>query len=211
VPAESKEQVWSFINFDGPDPYRLPNSINEDFSIVPQVTASDGNATASMTPDGNPAASMTPRRSGRLRDKRVVTYKPLKPAAVMREPPKSSGKKNKTAAPPPGNTEDQPLTFRSELILEPSQLTDELFDAPVEELWLVYGELCHEKAVLERRARAVRISPCFARKSLAAKRPLLFLPVVSSGAFRLLSLSTSHHPVVLALCVFANTNAVYFL
>lgn len=166
MPVDNKEQVWSFINLDGPDPHRLPNGINEDFSIVPQVTASDGNA----------AASMTPRRSGRLRDKRAVTYKPLKPAAVMRERPKSSGKKNKTAAPPPRNTEDQPLTFRSELILEPSRLTDELFDASVEELWLVYGELCHEKAVLERRARALGKDIAMLRKEISRREEAAPVP-----------------------------------
>jgi hypothetical protein len=123
----------------------LPDSIDEDFGIVPQVTASDGNA----------AATMTPRRSGRLRDKHVTIYKPLKPAAATHKRPKSSGKKNKSAAPPLSNTKDQPLTIRSELILQPSRLTDELFDASVEELWLVYGEICHEKSVVERHARAL--------------------------------------------------------
>src|SRR3954468_8259013 len=41
----------------------------------------------------------------------------------------------------------------------------------------------------------VRTSPCFARRSLAAKMPLLFLPMVPSGAFRLLLLTDSRHLV----------------
>ncbi|KAJ5996413.1 hypothetical protein N7499_007270 [Penicillium canescens] len=165
--ADNKEQVRSFINLHGPDPCRLPDGINEGFGIVLQVIASDGNA----------AATMTPRRSGRLRNKHVAIYKPLKPAAVTHKRPKSSGKKNKSAAPPPSNTEDQPLTIRSELILQPSWLTDELFDASVEELWLVYRELCHEKSVVERHARALGKDITMLREEISRREDAAPVPV----------------------------------
>jgi hypothetical protein len=127
---------------------RLPEDANEFSDILPHVNTSDGDE----------ATQMTPRRSGRLKDKKVPSYNLRKTPTVTYKPPRTPTKKVKlTASPSPAanNPKIKPITLRLASTPERSRLTDELFDASVEELWKVHGDLCYQRAVLERRLWAV--------------------------------------------------------
>ncbi|KAJ5747940.1 uncharacterized protein N7511_009636 [Penicillium nucicola] len=145
MPIESKDQVQSLINPDGSDMRRMSDNIDRDLITIPQHTSSDGNA---PTPE-------IPRRSGRLKSKHVTTPNPRNYKPIKLKPSKPSSKKQKPAASPANDESVQPVILRLASIPEPSQLTDKLFDSSVEELWRVHGELCYERAILERRIWAL--------------------------------------------------------